>query len=377
MALLYADMELREAGQVVEQLDRAHIAHQVEAGGTRVLVLADQVSRARLLLAKEGLPSGGSIGYELFDRADGLTATGFQQQVTQSRALEGELSRTIRTIQGVRSARVHLVLPKREPFSRERQDAQASIMLTMSGAARLDREGTQAVLNLVTAAVPGLRAQNVAIVDSRGGVLARAGQPTGQAANVATADEAKRASELRLARAVEEMLERTIGVGHVRAEASLDYDYDQVRETQERFDPDGQVVRSQQNTTSNSRSSEAPTSVSVQNNLPNADTSATQGGTQDQKQEETTNYEIGKTVRTLIREQPQLRRLSLAVMVPVEAAPHVGWPGRGTAARSAGPGGTNRTAGQRAARSCMPFIDWTRAHGMSQVTAASGRTLDP
>lgn len=315
MALLYSDLELREAGQVVDQLDRARIPRTVEAGGTRILVQADQVARARLLLAKDGLPSGGSIGYEIFDRSDGLTASGFQQAISQTRALEGELSRTIRMLQGVRAARVHLVLPKREPFARDRQDAQASVVLTMSGTARMDREGTQAVLNLIAAAVPGLRPQNIAVVDSRGGVLARAGQPTTAAAAAQSADELKRAAELRLSRAVEEMLERSLGPGRVRAEASIDLDFDQVRETHEKFDPDGQVVRSQQSSTGNSRTTEAPANVSVQNNLPNAEASANPAGTTEQKQDETTNYEIGKTIRTLVREQPQLRRLSIAVMV--------------------------------------------------------------
>jgi flagellar M-ring protein FliF len=320
MALLYADLELREAGQVVDQLERARIPRQIEAGGTRILVPADQVARARLLLAKEGMPSGGSIGYEIFDRGDSLTASGFQQAINQTRAMEGELSRTIRMLQGVKAARVHLVLPKREPFARDRQEAQASVVLTMAGVARLDREGTQAVLNLIAAAVPGLRPQNIAIVDSRGNLLARAGQPTGVAGTVQSADEVKRASELRLARAVEEMLERTLGAGRVRAEAAMDLDFDQVRETQERYDPDGQVVRSQQSTTDNNRTTEVAASVSVQNNLPNADAGASPAGSQEQKQEETTNYEIGKTVRTLVHEQPQLRRISLAVMVDGAAA---------------------------------------------------------
>jgi len=315
MALLYADLDLREAGQIVDQLERARIPRQLEAGGTRVLVPVDQVARARLLLAKEGLPSGGSIGYEIFDRGDSLTASGFQQAINQARAMEGELSRTIRMLQGVKAARVHLVLPKREPFARDRQEAQASIMLTMAGAARLDREGTQAVLNVVAAAVPGLRPQNIAIVDSRGNLLARAGQPTGTAGAAQSADDVKRATELRLSRAIEEMLERTLGPGRIRVEAAMDLDFDQVHETQERYDPDGQVVRSQQSTTDNSHTTEVAANVSVQNNLPNADAGASPAGSQEQKQEETTNYEISKTVRTLVHEQPQLRRLSLAVMV--------------------------------------------------------------
>ena len=315
MALLYGDLDLREASQVIDQLDKAHISHKSEAGGSRVLVAGDQVDRARLLLAKEGLPSGGSIGYEIFDRSDGLTANSFQQGIAQTRALEGELSRTIRSIHGVRAVRVHLVLPRREPFARERQEAQASVVLTMAGAARLDAEGVQAILNLIAAAVPDLHAQNIAMVDSRGNLLSRAGRPTGQAGAMQTGEELKRGAELRLSRAVEEMLERSIGAGRVRAEAAVDFDFDQVRETQEKFDPDGQVVRSQQSSNNSSKNTEAQTNVSVQNNLPNADAGAPPSGSQEQKQDETTNYEIGKTVRTMVREQPQIRRISLAVMV--------------------------------------------------------------
>lgn len=320
MSLLYADLELKEAGQIAGQLDRAHIRHTEEAGGSRILVPAEDVSRARMLLARDGLPSGGSIGYEIFDRGDGLTASAFQQGISQTRALEGELARTIRTLQGVRTARVHLVLPRREPFARDRQEAQASVVLGMAGVARLDREGVQAVLNLVAAAVPGLRPQNIAIIDSRGNLLARAGQPAGGLGAAQTAEELKRATELRLSRAVEEMLERSLGPGRVRAEAAVELDFDQVRETSERFDPDGQVVRSQQTNNGNNKTTEAQQTVSVQNNLPNAEPAGGQAGSQEQKNEETTNYEISKTVRTVVREQPQLRRISLAVMVDEPSA---------------------------------------------------------
>jgi flagellar M-ring protein FliF len=315
MALLYADLDMREAGQMAEQLDRQHIARTLGAGGTEILVAADQVTQARLLLAKDGLPSGGSVGYELFDRSDNLTASQFQQSINQTRALEGELSRSIRAITGIRAARVHLVLPRREPFAREQQEAQASVVLTMAGPGRLDREGTLAIVTLISAAVPGLRPHNVAIIDNRGNVLAKAGEPTAGIAAAQSADELRHATEVRLSRAVEEMLERTLGPGRVRAEATVDMDFEQVHETQERFDPEGQVVRSSQTVTDNNKSTEANPSVSVQNNLPNADAGTNQAGTQDQRQEETTNYEVGKTVRTIVHEQPQIRRLSLAVMV--------------------------------------------------------------
>ncbi len=198
MALLYGDLDLRDSAQVTEQLNRQHIPYRLGAQGTQILVAADQVAQARLNLAAQGLPSGGSVGYEIFDRGDNLAFTDFQQRINQTRALEGEISRTIRAMRGVRNARVHLVLPHREPFSRDTQDAQASVLLTMAGVQRLDKEGVQAILNLVAAAVPGLRPQGITIVDARGDLLARAGEPTSQMTAALSADEIRRGTELRL-----------------------------------------------------------------------------------------------------------------------------------------------------------------------------------
>jgi flagellar M-ring protein FliF len=315
MALLYGDLDLRDSAQVVDQLARRHIQYRIAGNGTQVLVPADQVAEARLNLAREGLPAGGSIGYEIFDRSDGLAATEFQQKINETRALEGEIARTIRAMRGIRAARVHLVLPRREPFARDRQDAQASVMLTMAGAGRLDNQSIQAILNLVAAAVPGLRPQNIAIADSSGNLLARAGEPVGPTSTALSTEEVRLATEQRLSRAVEEMLERSIGAGHVRAEAAVRMSFDRLNQTEERFDPDGQVTRSTQEVNSTSKSTEPNNTVTVQNNLPNADAGHEGAGSQEGRQETTTNYEISKTVRTLIREQPQIERISLAVMV--------------------------------------------------------------
>ena len=315
MALLYGDLDIREAGQIADALDKAHIQHELGGQDDRIMVPADQVAAARLLLAKSSLPSGGSMGYEIFDRGNGLTATQFEQTINQTRALEGELTRSIRLISGVRGARVHLVLPRREPFATEQQAAQASVLLSMEGSSRLDPEGVQAVLNLVAAAVPGLKPQNIGVIDNRGTVLARAGQATGALGAARSVDELRQATELRLAHAVEEMLEPTMGAEHVRAEAAVTMDVGQIHETQETYNPDQQVLRSQQTTSGKSRNTEAQPSTSVQNNLPNANASQSQAGSQDDKQEEVSNYEIGKTVRTVVQDQPRIARISLAVMV--------------------------------------------------------------
>ena len=312
MGLLYADLAQRDAGQVIAALDRARIPYRVEGNGSRIMVQDDQVGRVRLSLAREGLPAGGNVGYEIFDRSESLTTTPFQQDMNRVRAMEGELARSIATLSGVRAARVHLVLPRREAFSRERGDAQASVMLTMQGAQRLDREAIQAVLHLVSTAVPGLRPQNVSIVDSRGALLARGGQALSGPAAAASQEEMRRGHELRLARAVEEMLERSLGPGRVRAEATVDMDFDRVQITEERFDPDNQVARSQQSVQETSRGTE-PGPTTVQNNLPGNENAP--GSTQESRQEETTNFEIGRTTRSTTRDQPIIRRISIGVLV--------------------------------------------------------------
>lgn len=314
MGLLYGDLETRDAGAVVAALERQRVPYRLAAGGTQVLVPAEDVPRLRLALAREGLPAGGSIGNELFDRNESLTTTPFQQEMNRLRAMEGELARSIRALSGVRGARVHLVLPRREAFSRERAEAQASVLLTMQGAQRLDREGVQAVLHLVVAAVPGLRPQNVSIVDSRGELLARGGQALTGPAGAQTQEELRRGQEARLSRAVEEMLERVLGPGRVRAEVALEMDFERVETREERFDPENQVARSTQSSNETSRSQEG-SAVGVGNNLPGAEAPGGAGGNQESRQEETTNFEIGRTVRNVLREHPTTRRLTVAVLV--------------------------------------------------------------
>ena len=315
MALLYGDLDQRDAAQIVATLERQRIPYRLGANGTQVLVPTDQVPRLRLSLAAEGLPSGGSVGYEIFDRADGLTASSFQQGINHLRALEGELARTIRSLHGVRAARVHLVLPRRDPFSRREGEAQASIVLTMAGVQRLDREQVQAIVHLAAAAVPGLKPQNITVIDNRGSLLARSGQAVGGLGLAMNAEEMRRAHEIRLSRAVEEMLERTLGVGRVRAEVSAEMDFDRVTESREIFDPEQQVARSVQTVTEESRTIERNENVTVGNNLPNPQPQQSQAGSQESRTEETTNFEIGRITRQIVRDTPMVRRLSVAVLV--------------------------------------------------------------
>ncbi|GEC61200.1 flagellar basal-body MS-ring/collar protein FliF [Gluconobacter oxydans] len=311
--LLYRDLEAHEAGEIVEQLAKAHIKYRLQDQGSTIMVPDDDVARARLLLAQSGLPSGGSVGYEIFDKGNSFTATQFEQTINETRALEGELERSIRLIHGVRNARVHLVLRHRELFSTDEQNAQASVLLSMDGGRRLDEESIAAVVNLVSAAVPGLDAHNISLIDNRGHVLLKQGE--GNSNGGQSAEEQRQLIEQRIAREVEDLLGSSLGPGHVRVEANVTMNNDHVRETQENYDPDQQVLRSQQTKTEKSINTQGSTNTTVSNNLPNANAGQQQNGSQSNRQEQTNNYEISKTVRTLVQDQPRIARISMAVMV--------------------------------------------------------------
>jgi flagellar M-ring protein FliF len=314
MTVLASDLDAQSAQQIAGELTNRKIPYRLDGG--QIFVPDSDLTAARGVLGATGLATQGITGYEIFDRGNDLAVTDFDQQVKLTRALEGELARTIVSVRGITHARVHLVLPRREPFAHDRQHAQASVMLTVVGRGALSAEAVQSVVNLVAAGVPGLRPQDVTVVDSNLHLLVQAGDGNDPRAQTAMEEDVRQKTEARLAQAVELMLERSLGPGHVHAEASIRMNFDKVNETQEKYDPDGSVVRSTQNVTSNSKSTEKAPAVSLQNNLPNADAGAAPAaGNQEGRQEETTNYEIGKTVRAIVHDQPQIERVSLAVMV--------------------------------------------------------------
>ncbi|OHC81050.1 MAG: flagellar M-ring protein FliF [Rhodospirillales bacterium RIFCSPLOWO2_12_FULL_67_15] len=318
---LYSNLDLKDSARIVQQLESQNIPFELKQGGTTITVPGDRVARARMTMASQGLPSGGSTGYELFDKADTLGATNFMQNVNLVRAMEGEMSRTIQTISGVRSARVHLVLPRRELFSRDPQKPSASVVLQMQGSRRLDTEQIGAIQHLVASAIPGLLPSRISIVDDKGSLLARGfedeSSPTAVAAKV---EQRRRAFELQLGRTVEELLERTVGPSKVRAEVSAEMDYDRVTTQEERFDPDGQVVRSTQtiSQTASSRDAQGEQAVTVAGALPDAGATgaeAQSSQTADNRSEETVNYEISKKIVNHVKEAGTVRRLSVAVLV--------------------------------------------------------------
>ena len=174
----YSDLDPSEASRIANELQTLGIVNELSGGGTQVLVPANRVGEARIAMAELGLPAGGNIGYEAFNKEEGLGTSNFVQNIRALTALQGELGRTIASISSVKSAKVLLVLPRRELFSRQQQEPSASVVLKMRSAKRLDRNQVAAVQHLVSAAVPNLKTTRISIVDDRGTLLARGGEET-------------------------------------------------------------------------------------------------------------------------------------------------------------------------------------------------------
>ncbi|HVY15124.1 MAG TPA: flagellar basal-body MS-ring/collar protein FliF [Rhodopila sp.] len=318
MAVLATNLDPQDSQDLLRALDSARLNYRFDPQTRQVLVAEADLDAARALRPGGGGPAaslgGTGPGYEIFDD-NGMLLTDFEQQIRLTRALEGELSRTITSVRGIQRARVHIVLPHRQPFERQKTEAQASVMLTLAGHGTLSNEAVRSVVDLIAAAVPGLSPNAITVVDSNLHLLARAGSDDELKNSGARADDLRQRMETRLSQAVELMLERSLGVGHVHVEASVALNFDKVSEKQERFDPDSSAVRSTQAVTTNNKTTDKVPGVSVQNNLPNADSGATATGSQEARQEETTNYEITRDVREIVHDQPHIDRISLAVLV--------------------------------------------------------------
>lgn len=316
-AVLYTDLDLEDAKQIVTKLDSANVKYRLAKNGTEVLVPLEDVNKMRIETADLALASkGANVGYEVFDHSDALGSTNFVQNVNLLRALEGELSRTIRSVDNIRSARVHLVMPKREIFSREEQTPTASVVIkTKEGA--LNLQNIQSIQKLVAAAVPKLDVKNVSIVDSNGNLLTEFSEEQNEVIKNSTNEAMRLEQERKMAQKVQMLLEKSLGAGKAQAQVNIEMDFDEVVTNEEIYDPDSQVIRSQATISEQGSSTQAAQPVTVAQNIPNGDSSTTSNGIYDSssKVEETINYEISKVVRNKIKNTGSIRRLTAAVLV--------------------------------------------------------------
>jgi flagellar M-ring protein FliF len=312
MTTLFTDLSIEDSSSIIKDLERQGIAYEIRNEGSVILVPKDKVTRLRMKLAEGGLPKGGGVGYEIFDKSDALGTTSFVQNINHLRALEGELARTIRGIDRIQAARVHLVLPERPLFSRETPEPSASIVVRVRGS--LEAQQIRAIRHLVASSVNGLKPQRVSIVDESGQLLA-----DGAASDIdqAVGDDRRAGFEKRIRKQVEDIVSSVVGQGRARVQLSADFDYNKITQTSDKFDPEGRVLRSSQTREEQTASGADAGQVTVNNELPGNQTNTNPSPTRDQskKTEETNNYEISRTTKTEVTEAGRVNRISVAVLV--------------------------------------------------------------
>jgi len=316
MTTLFTDLSYEDSSAIIKDLDRQAIPYEIRNDGAIIMVPKDRVTKLRLKLAESNLPKGGGVGYEIFDKSDALGATNFVQNINHLRALEGELARTIRAIDRVQFARVHLVLPERPLFSRETPEPSASIVVRVRGS--LEPSQVRAIRHLVASAVNGLKPQRVSIVDENGQLLANGGEDANS--DAVNGDERRASYEKRMRGQIETIVSSVVGSGRARVQLTADFDYNKITETSDKFDPESKVVRSTQSREESTLSSDGKENqVSVANELPGGqqrqpDATPTPKD-QSKKSEEIVNYEISRTTKTEVVEAGRVNRISVAVLV--------------------------------------------------------------
>ena len=315
MGLLFSGLDLKESSAVTAALDQAGIKYKQIGDGSAIQVERDKVVSTRMMLSGKGLITTGSVGYEIFDNISALGQTEFQQNINNKRALQGELERTIKGLNGVTVARVQLNLPDHRRFEQTPEETTASVVVGYTR--QPDAEQVAAVQNLVALATTGLKPDHVVVVDQRTGKTMAGGDSNTSGTQMAA--QRRLEVEQALEQRARQMVETIVGVGKAHVSVTADLDQTRITTHNETFDPDGQVVRSSQTSENNSSNGTGgvggPTTVA--GNVPGGATDAT-SGTQSSSTggtSETTNFEISKTEKTEVIEPGKINRLTVAVVV--------------------------------------------------------------
>ena len=308
---LYTGLSEAEAGAVVERLDELEIPYRLERNGTTILAPSKRIDDIRLLLAKEGMPQSGRLGFELFDQSS-FGATEFAEQVNFRRAIEGELERTIGSMDEIRRARVHVSLPKRSVFLENEEAAKASIVLEFEPGRNLDPEGVRAVERLAASAVEGLEPARVTVMDSQGRLFSRRNEFDDELTHQQL--EFRRKMEAETERRIRETIEPFLGPGRMRANVAMEVDWDAGEQTEEVIDPNPVAVSTQ--VTEEENYDDIPVGTpGTAANLPRQPAEPGQRRAGLTRSMQTTNYETSRTVTRLSIERGAVKRMSVAVLV--------------------------------------------------------------
>ena len=315
--LLYANLSNEDAGAVIEKLKSQKVPYEITNNGRTIRVASDMIHEVRLQLASEGLPEGSDVGLEIFEDTP-LGMTDFIQKLNFQRALQGELTRTINSLDAVSQARVHLVIPKDNLFRKEKPKGKASVTLKIKSGKSLSEGQIQGIVHLVSASVGSIQASDVVIVDLKGNLLSGDKESSREAMVSASNFKHKLRVEKELQAKIIKMLEEALGTGNIIAKVSTDLDFEQVERTEEIFDPDSQVVRSENQISESSTGATPPGGIpGVQGLVPNGEdgTGAAGQAAQRNKSNALFNYEINKVVKRVSKPVGEITKLSVAVMI--------------------------------------------------------------
>ena len=322
-SMLFGSLSDVEMAEVAGALDAAVIPYRLERGSGAITVPAENVHDARLKLASRGLPRGNGTGFELLDQKQGFGTSQFMEQARFNRAIEGELARTISTLQSVESARVHLAIPKRSVFVRDKDKPRASVVLRLFSGARLDDERLAGIVHMVASSVPGLEADGVTVVDQRGRLLT-ASNDSGAMAGSSRQLAYTRKIESDYIKRIEDILTPLVGERGVRAQVSVDIDFTVVESTTESYQPDNRAVRSEETFEESTRGSGvAGVPGALTNQPPAGGTTDVAGGQTGEGQSAalnstrraTRNYEVDRNISHTRTAPGTLKQLSVAVLV--------------------------------------------------------------
>jgi flagellar M-ring protein FliF len=320
LTLLYANMQPAEAAKVVEYLETKKITYDVSDGGKTVMVPASQVYSVRMGLASQGIPtmSDGGVGFELFDKPT-FGMSDFMQRANYYRALQGELSRTIRQLDEVANARVLIVVPEDKLFGQDHQVAKASVFIQLQPGKSLDDSQVRAIRFLVANGVEGLQPERVAVVDSSGRAMAGSDDSTGGDDSGQTTDKQRQARaqlESYLQDKAQSMLDQVLGPGQAVVRVASELDYSQVQETSEKYDPKNSVPQTETAITETSTTHTADNNNGATGVTANAGQTNDNSKTNEQKKENTsTQYQIGKDVQVRTDAVGAIKRLTVALML--------------------------------------------------------------
>jgi len=318
--LLYANLSPEDAGPVVTWLKGQRVDYQLKNNGKNIWIPADQLYETRLDLASNGLPSGGGIGFEVFDKQS-FALTDFVQKVNYTRALQGELARTITSLEPVENTRVHLVLPEKRLFKNQQKNATASIIVNLGKEKDLSKDQVQGIIHLVSGAVEGLTPDEVTVIDSRGKVLEGTRQENDDQRFSVDMLLYQQEMERRLEKRAQDLLDKTMGNGQAMVRVTANLDFAKIEKTEELFDSEEPVIRSEQTQNESSGSSSSGGIPGVESNLQGPGAGQTGSGPSSNKSSRTTNYEISKTVSKTIQPVGTIKSLSVSVLVADRVIP--------------------------------------------------------